>query len=323
MTTGRAAASAAALLVSALTAPPSSAQTFDLRFPLACELGVDCWLQQGVDRDPGPGAKDHACGPHAYDGHAGVDIRLADEAALRADVAVLAPAAGRVIGVRDGVPDGGFPEGKDCGNGVAIDHGGGWETQTCHLRNGSVAVMQGARVEAGEVLGVVGLSGNTEFPHLHLSLRRDGQVVDPFDGRAADEPCGAGGEPLWAAESGLPTEPGGVHGIGLRAEPPAFEAARDGLVQARVLPARGGALVLWALFHAVAAGDRIEMTLDGPGGEVASREETEDRPRAERFLVVGRRTPEGGWPPGRYDAVVRLKRGGRLLDERRSTVQVR
>ncbi|MEM1313536.1 MAG: M23 family metallopeptidase [Pseudomonadota bacterium] len=315
----RAVAAAAALLVSAASPAPA----FELQFPLACELGVDCWLQQLVDRDPGPDALDHACGPHAYDGHKGVDIRLADDAALGAEVAVLAPAAGTVIGVRDGVPDGEFPAGKDCGNGVAIDHGDGWRTQLCHLRNGSIAVEQGREVQAGDVLGAVGLSGNTEFPHLHVTLRRGDAVVDPFDGRPADAPCGAGGASLWAPEAGLPDVPGGVHGLGLRAAPPEFEAARAGLPQARVLPARGPSLVAWAMFHATEAGDRIEMSVSGPDGEVASREVIADRPQAERFLTIGRRSPAEGWPPGRYEAFVRMERDGRVLGERRIAAQVR
>ena len=36
-------------------------------------------------------------------------------------------------------------------------------------------------VEAGTVLGQIGLSGRTQFPHVHLSVRKDGKVVDPFD----------------------------------------------------------------------------------------------------------------------------------------------
>ena len=30
--------------------------------------------------------------------------------------------------------------GRNCGNGVTLDHGDGWQTQYCHMRRGSVAV---------------------------------------------------------------------------------------------------------------------------------------------------------------------------------------
>jgi len=319
----RAAATAAALFVSVGAGAPTPAAALELRFPLSCALGVDCWVQQGVDRDPGAGASDHACGPHSYDGHRGVDIRLADDAAITADVAVLAPASGRVTAARDGVADGELPEGQDCGNGLVLDHGGGWETQMCHLRQGSLVVSVGDRVQSGDVLGAVGLSGRTQFPHLHIAVRRDGAFVDPADGRAVSAPCGQGGASLWSPASGMDAPPGGVHASGLRMAPPDYEDARAGLAQARTLPARGPSLTLWALFHALAPGDRLKMRVVGPQGEVVAREVVADRAQAERFLFAGRRTPATGWPPGRYEAVVRLVRDGAQLSERRASVEVR
>ena len=68
---------------------------------------------------------------------------------------------------------------RNCGNGVVIRHADGWETQYCHLRRGSVQVAEGDRVEAGEPLGLVGMSGEANFPHVHLSVRRDGDRHRP------------------------------------------------------------------------------------------------------------------------------------------------
>ena len=51
--------------------------------------------------------------------------------------------------------------GREAGNGVLIEHGGGWQTQYSHLRSGSVSVKPGERVEAGTPLGLIGLSGNS------------------------------------------------------------------------------------------------------------------------------------------------------------------
>ena len=89
---------------------------------------------------PGPAATDFTCGPLSYDGHDGTDIALPTRAAMAEGVAVLAAAPGTVTGIRDGIAD--FApviQGKECGNGVVIDHGAGWVTQYCHLRQGSVA----------------------------------------------------------------------------------------------------------------------------------------------------------------------------------------
>ena len=50
-----------------------------LEVPFDCRLGALCVVQNYVDQDPGPGARDHACGPLSYDGHQGTDIRVAAE----------------------------------------------------------------------------------------------------------------------------------------------------------------------------------------------------------------------------------------------------
>ncbi len=71
--------------------------------------------------------------------------------------------------------------GRECGNGVVLTHENGFETQYCHLAKGSIDLREGQRVQAGDVIGQVALSGKTQFPHLHLSVRQNGQEVDPFD----------------------------------------------------------------------------------------------------------------------------------------------
>jgi len=133
---------AAALLsagqATAHQAPPK------LGVPLACTMGRDCFVQNYVDVDPGAGARDHTCGPLTRDGHKGTDIRLVDLGAMRGGVAVVAAAAGTVLALRDGMADAGLSEasreaikGRECGNGVVVDLGGGWHTQYCHLGKGS------------------------------------------------------------------------------------------------------------------------------------------------------------------------------------------
>lgn len=46
-----------------------------LSLPLDCKFGETCFIQQYFDHDPTQGAKDYRCGPMAYDGHDGVDLR--------------------------------------------------------------------------------------------------------------------------------------------------------------------------------------------------------------------------------------------------------
>src|SRR5262249_14978919 len=72
----------------------STAQGIDLGAPIDCEIGRTCFVQNYVDHDPSPGAKDYQCGTLTYDGHNGTDFRLPTLAAQRSGVNVLAAAEG-------------------------------------------------------------------------------------------------------------------------------------------------------------------------------------------------------------------------------------
>ena len=175
-------------------------------------------MQNFFDHDAGPDRRDYACGRLSYDGHSGTDFRVADVPAMMRGVTVVAAAPGTVKGVRDGMADINLAEigrealkGKDAGNGVVIDHGDGWETQYSHLRKGSVLVRRGQTVEAGTPLGLIGMSGAAEFPHVDFSVRHQGQEIDPFTGTADPTACGETGQTLWRGEvlAGLKYQPTG------------------------------------------------------------------------------------------------------------------
>lgn len=196
------------VLVSVYTVKAANSPPPQLGLPIDCRIGEDCWLVNLVDLDSGPGIRDFRCKAHSYDGHKGVDIAIRDLKAMQDGVAVVAAAPGVVRAVRDGMadkmPDANFRENaknRYCGNGLVMGHGGGWESQYCHLRRGSVRVKPGQKIRRGEELGMVGHSGMAEFPHVHFTVRRAGKVIDPFlggFGAAASPPrCGAGAKPLW------------------------------------------------------------------------------------------------------------------------------
>ena len=177
-----------------------------LAFPVACEIGRSCEIQHYVDRDPGPAILDYRCGHRAEDKHDGIDFRLLDMAAQRAGV--LCPSRSARPGgvaVRDGVPDisvhaPGAPSvaGHQCGNRVGIGLGDGWILDYCHLAQGSLKVKVGDAVTVGQPLAHVGLSGDTEFPHVHFSVRHNNLVVDPFAPAAATG-CEPEAASLWTA----------------------------------------------------------------------------------------------------------------------------
>ena len=153
------------------------------------------------DVDPGPGTLDPLCGQATYEGHSGWDIRLRSLSDIAQDVPVIAAADGTISRIRDGVPDRIFDAahdapkmgGRECGNGVVIDHQGALSSQYCHLKNGSLTVRPGMNVRRGERIGSIGSSGLAEFPHVHLSVRLDGKPVEPVTGRPfADKAHGCG-----------------------------------------------------------------------------------------------------------------------------------
>lgn len=298
-----------------------AAEALELEIPVDCEIGGDCYIQSYADRDPGPGATDYTCNPMSYDGHKGVDFRVPTLAAMKAGVDILAAADGVVTGVRDGEPDtgkDGMTDGRDCGNGLAIDHGAGWVTQYCHLAMGSLAVSAGDRVKSGDRLGRMGFSGRTEFPHLHLSVRKDDVPVDPFDARPNSESCALGDDaPLWspAAQPHLRYKPGGAVDAGFAAEAPTLANIRLGDVYG---PPDAGAPVIafWARFYGLRKDDVIRIRLLRPGGVVfAEKDVTMPRDRAEYFHFLGGRRPPGGWPGGVYAGAAELLRDGRVVDE--------
>jgi murein DD-endopeptidase MepM/ murein hydrolase activator NlpD len=95
--------------------------------------------------------------------HAGIDLRED----YWTDVHATANGKVTIAG-----PDGGY------GNMVEIDHGNGLSTRYAHMA--SITVTEGQVVQAGQVVGHIGMTGRTTGPHLHYETRIDGEPVDPL-----------------------------------------------------------------------------------------------------------------------------------------------
>jgi murein DD-endopeptidase MepM/ murein hydrolase activator NlpD len=288
------------------------AWALDLALPVDCTLGETCYIQQYFDHDPSTAWGDFTCGTLAYDGHDGTDFALPTRAAMAGGVAVLAAAPGTVAGIRDGVED--FAPkvaGKECGNGVVVDHGGGWQTQYCHMRMGSVRVNVGDGVDTGTPLGLIGQSGMAEFPHMHLAVRKDGVEVDPFAPRATNicdvASSDTARDDLWLPD--VTYRAGGIIGAGFANQVPEFEAIKSGLDSPAALPATSPALVLWVYLFGARAGDALVFDITGPEGRITAERLLLEKNQALLFRAVGRKMRGMGWPEGAYSGTARLMRG--------------
>lgn len=104
------------------------------------------------------------CGYWGYYGHNGVDIT--------ADIGtdIYAAADGVVTYAQ---PASVWPYGKN----VIIDHGGGYQTRYAHCS--SVLVEEGQQVSQGEVIALVGRTGNATGPHCHFEVIYQGAYQNP------------------------------------------------------------------------------------------------------------------------------------------------
>ena len=97
--------------------------------------------------------------------HNGVDIALYDDGTnVSRNSPIYAAADGVVVtAYNDGNWNTGF------GNYCIIDHGNGVQTLYAHSSN--IKVSEGDTVKQGQVIGLIGDTGNTTAPHLHFEVR--------------------------------------------------------------------------------------------------------------------------------------------------------
>jgi Peptidase family M23 len=298
---------------------PATAEDIELSSPIACKIGVDCWVQQYVDHDTGAGTKDYACGSQTYDGHDGTDFRLQD---TKDSAKVLAAAPGIVKAVRDGMADSlivndadrAALKDRECGNGVVIDHAGGWQTQYCHMRKESISVKAGDQVQRNAELGLVGFSGMAAFAHVHLTVRQNGKIVDPFDTQNTSQ-CGLNHPMLWTKETKKQFTYAKADLIGFGFSPTKVELSD--LMMGKVpdtAPAKGWpALVAYGWVINLKVGDKVSVLLDGPENISVQNSVTLDRNKAQYLLFAGKKPKGNQWPAGDYRAHFEVLRGDTLV----------
>jgi murein DD-endopeptidase len=284
--------------------------------PINCKLGKDCYVMHYVDRDPSKEAVDFGCGRQTYDGHNGTDFGIANLQRMNAGVAVIAVADGKVLRGRDGVEDvlianqaeKAAVQGTECGNGLVVDHGNGWTAQYCHLRKGSVVAKPGTPVKKGMVLGMVGSSGLASFPHVHLTVRYQDKVVDPFVGVDDRKSCSIARNPLWS--SPINYVPTGLVNAGFAPKPPTQLELWQGKYENQSISVGAPSLLFWVHSYGVLEGDLEKLQLVNPQGEmVIDQKKVINSPARSYFSFGGKRS----FTAGRWQGKYQLLRNNKVL----------
>lgn len=152
--------------------------------PLGGTPGQDYWIVNYVDHDTSPALLDYACGNKTYDGHEGTDLVLRSFKTMDSGVAVYAMADGIVFKTKDSLFDRSKKKNSlGLGNYVAINHSNEYYAYYAHLKKFSLMVKVGDTVKEGQVIGMVGSSGNSTDPHLHVEIYDiNSMIVDPYWG---------------------------------------------------------------------------------------------------------------------------------------------
>lgn len=253
------AAQRARLTVSGLLPAPDRSRQVVLGWPLRAADHVHDPGYHGVsgyvDHDPAYPDQllDWNCGDRSYDldtgyNHQGTDYFTWPFGWLKMDgddVEIVAAADGVIIQKYDGYPD------RNCGfgggnwNAVYVQHADGSVAWYGHMkRNSTTSKPIGATVAQGEYLGIVGSSGNSTGPHLHLELYdADWQLIDPYDG---DCHALAGGS-WWADQR--PYDDSALNALRTHAAPPDWQPCPTPTVTNEQIAFAPGELVYFASYY--------------------------------------------------------------------------
>jgi len=64
------------------------------------------------------------------------------------------------------------------GNYIILKHDSGYQSLYAHLSK--ITVKEGSYISKGSVIGLSGNTGQSTGPHLHFSLFKNGQALDPL-----------------------------------------------------------------------------------------------------------------------------------------------
>lgn len=102
----------------------------------------------------------------SYKGHTGVDVNRGVQEGVSQIVAVANGVVAQSVALKNS--NGTY---RSYGEYVTIDHQNGLYTAYCHMYPNSRKVSTGQTVQQGQILGLLGTTGNSSGPHLHFEVR--------------------------------------------------------------------------------------------------------------------------------------------------------
>tara|TARA_Y100000588_G_C13678561_1_gene679361 strand:- start:29 stop:622 length:594 start_codon:yes stop_codon:yes gene_type:complete len=154
------------------------------------------------------------------------------------------------------------------------------------MKRSSIAVEPKQTVKAGQKLGYVGLSGLTEFPHVHFQVQFGERVVDPFVGLETHTGCGVGNKSLWRPEAlaKLAYRPTILLRSGFSTRPMTRAALQYGLYGRNVLSRKRGSLHFGVFVAGLYPGDRFNLQIfDNDGKRIRNGSSTMNKHAAVQF----------------------------------------
>ena len=174
-------------------------------------------------------------------------------------------------------------------------------------------VRNGEIVRAGQVIGLVGMSGKTEFPHVHFMVVKGRMIVDPFRGVGGHPKCGLGAAPLWSAKvlEKFAYEPAALYNAGFYGGLIGPKAVRIGLKSPNEISRYVPTLSLWVDMMGARAGDALNFKIRSPGGKTILDHTVDlEKTQARIFRRITLTNKKTAWPDGVYLGVIELTRKG-------------
>ena len=101
-------------------------------------------------------------------------------------------------------------------------------------------------------------------------------------------------------------EPSHLRNAGFSVTVPNLRSAQ-GIGQPAELPRNRKVLILYSVFYGMHEGSEVRFTITNPdGSNLLSTKQTVAKNISRQFLYAGKKTPEGGWPPGVYTGEITL-----------------